>query len=763
LDIRNQLGQYFYRTSADQQYNLNFRGGGDKSDYYLSLGYDNNLANLVGNSGDRITVNSNFNFYPLKNLQLSAGMYYTKSTDQNNSTLSDIRKISGKSQVYPYAQIADANGDALPVEHNFSSSFVNTASNARYLDWNYRPLDELSNADNTSGAFDNRINLGLKYNFPVGFSTEFRYIFENTQSDVSDYFNPATYYARNLINQFTQTNTDGTLSYPIPVGGILQQANASLMSQHLRGQLNYSKDWGIQHAVSAILGSEWSSAVNKLADQGTAYGFDKNTGANYTNINYLDFYSLYPRGTGSQQIPNGQSFSETTDHFISYFTNAAYTYANKYTFSVSGRIDKSNLFGVATNQKAVPLYSTGLSWDFSKEDFYHLAWLPIAKFRATFGYNGNINKNATAVTTLKEQSNSYYSGIPFNVIANPGNPDLRWEKDRVINLGIDFSSKNQILSGSVEFYFKQGNNLFGSLSLPPSTGFSTFFGNTASTSGHGADITISSRNIYEANFKWISAFLYSYAFDKVTKYGVQSTLTSYLTQGDGNAGTITPLVGAPLFAIYSFRSGPLTHDSGDPQGYLNGQLSTDYSNIIKNTPVSGLVYNGPSRPTSFGSFRNTFIYKDLSLSFNIIYKLGYEFRKSSIQYGALYTNWLGNKDFSRRWQKPGDEATTSVPSMPLPPVDDNRDFFYTFSQSLVDNGDHVRLQDISLSYEITKSLWKSSPFINLTVYGYINNVAILWRANHDGLDPDVFTLAGGGMTSLPLPRTYSIGLKTNFK
>jgi len=223
------------------------------------------------------------------------------------------------------------------------------------------------------------------------------------------------------------------------------------------------------------------------------------------------------------------------------------------------------------------------------------------------------------------------------------------------------------------------------------------------------------------------------------------------------------LVGAPLFGIYSYRSGPLTHNTGDPQGYLNGQLSTDYSSIIKNTGVDGLLYNGPSRPTSYGSLRNTFSYKDWSLSFNIIYKLGYYFRKSSIQYSALYSSWLGNKDFTKRWMKPGDELTTTVPSMQLPPVDNNRDLFYTFSQTLVENGNNIRLQDITLNYDLTKSLWINSPFNSLTVYGYVNNVGILWRANHDGLDPEVYSLAGGGTTSLPLPRTYSIGLKSNFK
>lgn len=760
VDVRNDIEKYFYQKSVDQQYNLNFRGGGNKSDYYLSLGYDNDLSNLVGNENNRITINSNYNFYPLKNLQLSAGVNYAKTNGNNNNTLSGLYSASGKGGIYPYAQLADANGNALPIASTYSSALMNSPAYAQYLDWNYRPLDELKNADNNFGSFDNRLNFGIKYSFLTGFSAEVKYVYENTQSNTSNYYNQNTYYTRNLINTYTQTNADGTLSYPISLGGILQQGNSSLISNHLRGQLNYTNDWR-NNSLNVIAGAEISSAVTTSAQQSPAYGYDNNTGANATAIDYLDYFGFNPRGTGSAQIPNGQGYSQYTDHFISYFSNAAYTYKNRYTFSLSGRIDKSNLFGVNTNQKAVPLYSTGVAWDLSKEEFYHIDWLPSLKFRATYGYNGNINKTATAVATIIQQGNSLYSGIPYANIANPGNPDLEWEKDRMINLGVDFSSKQQILTGSVEFYFKSGENLFGNSSLPPSTGYRTFFGNTASTSGNGIDITINSHNIYHDNFKWLTSFLFSHAVDKVTKYNVDATSSDYLTTGSGNGGTITPLVGAPIFGIYSYRSGPLTHDTGDPQGYLDGKLSTDYSDILKNTTVSGLLYNGPARPTTFGSLRNTFLYKEWSLSFNLIYKLGYYFRRSSIQYSSLYNNWLGNKDFTKRWQKPGDELKTTVPSMQMPSVDNNRDFFYIFSQSLVDNGDHVRLQDISLTYDLTKRLWKKSPFVNLSLYAYINNVGILWKANHDGLDPDVYSAAG--TTALPLPRTYSIGIKSNFK
>src|SRR3546814_8198852 len=75
-----------------------------------------------------------------------------------------------------------------------------------------------------------------------------------------------------------------------------------------------------------------------------------------------------------------------------------------------------------------------------------------------------------------------------------------------------------------------------------------------------------------------------------------------------------------------------------------------------------LVYHGSARPTFFGSFRNTFSWKGLSISANIAYKLGYYFKGSTISYTALFNNWNGHKDFNRRWKEPGDENSTQIPS-----------------------------------------------------------------------------------------------------
>lgn len=246
----------------------------------------------------------------------------------------------------------------------------------------------------------------------------------------------------------------------------------------------------------------------------------------------------------------------------------------------------------------------------------------------------------------------------------------------------------------------------------------------------------------------------SHVIDLVTKYDVTLTPSNYITES--NAGSIFPLTNKPLYALYSYKWGGLSH-TGDPQGYLNGALSTDYAEILSKTSLNDIVFNGSSRPTTFGSFRNNFSYQALTLSFNIICKLNYYFRRTS--YTSSDLPYSGTTDYYKRWKNPGDEQITNIPSLQYPPYDNNRDQFYQNSSILIDKGDHIRLQDISLDYDFDKESWKGLPFSHLQLYAYVNNVCILWRANKDHLDPDLSTTSLG---IFPIPRTIAFGLKAKF-
>ncbi|ULT28214.1 hypothetical protein KUH03_17435 [Sphingobacterium sp. E70] len=134
------------------------------------------------------------------------------------------------------------------------------------------------------------------------------------------------------------------------------------------------------------------------------------------------------------------------------------------------------------------------------------------------------------------------------------------------------------------------------------------------------------------------------------------------------------------------------------------------------------------------------------VTFSVNYKFGHYFKKNTVSYAGTSIVMGGHSDYYDRWQQPGDEKRTTVPSM-IYPGDANRDRFYRYSEANVLKGDVIRLQDIQLSYGLTK--------VPLRFTASVNNVGILWRANKNGLDPDYF--------ATPPSRIYAIGVNLNLQ
>jgi hypothetical protein len=308
------------------------------------------------------------------------------------------------------------------------------------------------------------------------------------------------------------------------------------------------------------------------------------------------------------------------------------------------------------------------------------------------------------------------------------------------------------VEGSLEYYIKSGKDLIGQSLLDPTTGNTTFTGNTANMRANGTDITLKTKNI-TGLFQWNTVLLFSFVRDKVTRYGQKpGPVGNYLY-----VGALNPLTGRPLYSIYAYRWMGLDA-AGNPQGWLNGHVSEDYGSISNSTDLSNLLYKGPANPTGFGSLRNDLGWKQWGLSFNVVYKLGYYFRRSSINYFSLFQGASpGHPDYDRRWQNSGDEQRTYVPSIPsnIFPADPNRDSFFANSEPLIEKGDHIRLQDIELSYELQKKALSRLPVQSIRLYLYANNIGILWKANHQGIDPD-------NISGIPNPRTLALGIKLGF-
>lgn len=750
-DVRNDFMKHIYRNGVNQQYALNLQGGGDKMNYLLSAGFDENKSDIVRNGYSRFTFNIQHTFFPIRNLEINTGLTYVGTTAQENLTYTYKRAetaLQGTFPMYPYAAFEDENNEPNVIIRNHRSVYLDQVEQMGFLDWRYRILDEINLVDNQFKTKNILAKVGAKYKITEGVHARLQYQRQQETRNHVYYDDAASYFIRNLVNEYTQVNAaTGALSYPFPKGGRLRQNNQETGADNLRAQLNFDRSIDAVHDITALLGAE--AREFRTSDYTrTSYGYDKEHGTAVTNLDFITTYLTNPSYSKRLPAVSGDVL-ETVQRFVSYFANAAYTYDKKYTFSVSGRRDGANLFGIRTNQKITPLWSAGLAWQLANEKFYHWEAMPFLKVRATYGFNGNVY-NGTAYLTAR-YGTSALTGAMTGTVASVANLDLRWERVENLNVGLDFESRAGVISGSVDVYRKRGLDLIEDAPLAPSSGFSTFKGNAASTRTVGTDIVLNTRNLNRA-FKWQTTLLFNYVKDRVTALD-KSFLALNLV--GGQTGSLMAMEGKPLFGLYGYKWAGLDPDNGDPLGYLDKAISKDYRSILNATPIEEMEFAGSSRPVIFGALRNTFSYRGLTLSANITYKLDYYFRRRSTGINLEDAiSSTANVDADLRWRQPGDELYTNVPSM-VYPSNANRSTFYRTSSTLIESGDHIRLQDIQLGYDLYTRKWAPKKLGQLQVYGYVNNIGILWRANRYGIDPDY-------RESIPAPLSMSVGIKTTF-
>lgn len=746
-DLRADLSRYFYRRSVNQQYAMNIHGGGNKMRYYFSVGYDRNNTNLARNYYERITVNASNTYLLMKDqLELTAGVAFAQSATSDHNILP-------LQNVYPYTRLADEHGQPLVVQADSRQEYKNALNDDRLLDWNFRPLEELRLADDVTRLTDYKVNLnaGYKLDFIVkGLKLTGRYQFGRGFSEQEDYHGPEMYFTRHLINAYTNIDPSGVVTKPIPEGGIIDINKFDYTNHSMRLQADYNRVFKLVHNLSVVAGIERRS-LETHRDMARHYGYDRSN----RTMQHVDFNTSFPLFVTPfqpQRIPRFDFNLGTTDHYLSYYSNLLYTFKYRYIFSFNLRKDESNLFGERINQHGTPLWSVGGGWVLSSEKWFEIPWLSEIRLRATHGYSGNVDKTVSPKLAIKYAINPSFFNAIQAFITNPANHLLQWERVRITNLAVDFAIRNNRISGTVEFYMKNSKDLVGFITLDQTRGLDSYKGNTADMKGKGFDVTLNLGFVHSKTWKWQGTLLYSYVTNRVTRYADSARpVSAYVNQLQFN-----PVAGTPIESIYAFKWGGLDPLNGNPLIIFDNKPTDQYDIINTSTDRSNLLYIGRSSPRFFGSYRNTITYKNLEFSFLVEYRLGYFFRKPSINYSALFQGFdFGHPDYTLRWRQPGDEIKTNVPSLSYP-SDGNRDNAYLYSDILVERGDRVRLQDVQLSYTISKSKVKGLPFQSVTFNAYINNIGIIWKAAKVDIDPDYVS------EGYRAPLTTAAGIQVNF-
>lgn len=744
-DLREDARKYLYRPALLQQYDLALNGGGSVYSYWLSSSFSKNNANVQGNSNKRNTLNLRNQIKLTKGLDLSFGLNYAWMASKNNGLTLQGLKV-GSRELPNYTALVDENGVPVSVIGRYAKDYVDQAVGNGLLDWNYVPLEEAKMRDRRSDTKDLLINLGLDYTILDGLKLSLKYQNQRLRTDQTNVYDAGSYYVRNLVNQYTQPD----LKRIIPEGAIKEGLNNEILSQSGRIQLDFNRQYGEKNVVNAIAGAELRETKSFSNPGYRLYGYNDEVLTAQSKMDYTTFYTLRPLGSATvPAAPTGMV--SLTDRFLSYFFNGAYTYDAKVSFTASLRWDASNLFGVKTNQKGVPLWSVGSAINLDRFDWMKSDCINSLKFRTTYGVSGNVN-NTVSVYPIT----SFFSDVNFVTqksyaqLKSVGNPGLRWEKVHMLNVGLDFGLFNNLLSGSVEYYQKNASDLIGVNFMDPTTGIFETSGfyqinnliNYAKLRTQGVDLTVNA-NLGKNRLKWNGSLSFSYTTNKVLDYMANSNVTMSTM-----VSSPIPVVGKSLDMNYAWKSGGLDPATGE---LLAPDGTKDYTAYLSSAKIDDLADMGLKFPPYAGVFRNTFSYGNFSLSASVDYKFGFYFRRNTINYSQLFTGGVGHMDYLKRWQVPGDENVTSVPVFP---VDKNlsRDELYVNSALMYEKGDFLRLADLQLSYRTFPGFLKNKE---CRLFATVRNVAWIYRANALGLIPDMPNV------TYPNPRTWIVGFQIN--
>lgn len=770
-DRRKYISKYLYRRGVLQQYAINLSGGGRQFSYYLSAGYDHNLNSEVNTYNTRKNLQSRMSFTPIKNLEFTANIRYNNGLYHTPSTMFKPQQVLQRIPLQPYIRLADEQGNPLEVINDgrtllaLNYNYRHNAGNGRLLDWRFFPLKDINTNYGESNTQEIITSFGLSYRVLPALRANIDYQYTRSTEENSQFLNRDSYYMRDLINSFAlydQNNPNGLVNYQVPIGDAIGQLNLPRRAHSVRGQLNFSQIISKRHELDALLGAELSDAKvtgGTYIEGLLAYNADP------MFFRTVDYDAQLPalNKVGASRVTGARPYllaPSYVNRSTSAYLNGSYTYDKRYILTVSGRLDGANIFGVAASNRIKPNWSVGAAWNLHKEAFFKNNVLELLKLRATYGYMGNVNNTIAAYPTINYSSiaNSI-TGLSYAAVGNGPNPKLAPERTAIINVGMDFATKGNRLSGFLEWYQKRSIDLIAPVPLDNSTGYASMLMNSANLKTTGFDINLSSVNFRNAKFQWTSNLLLSYTKSIVTKY--------LLPQWSDDARNYVPSTGSSIppntfkegknpFTLYTYKFAGLDPETGDPMGYdANGNITKNYSYLVNQLKYKDLEDQGSVIPLYYGTLRNTWSYKSFSLSASISYKFKYKLPRGGYNgdVGLFSVNGGPIAEYDKRWQNPGDERNIGViPSIVPRSSDPFRGTFFVQSSARVLSGDHIRLQDIRLDYNLAKS---GQVLRSFQVYCNITNLGILWRANRVNIDPET-------LLNPPIPRIVTLGFNASF-
>ena len=567
-------------------------------------------------------------------------------------------------------------------------------------------------------------------------------------------------------NTYLYTDPDKPNSLPIsvmPKGGIYTRNDYMVKQLDFRGTIQYNKVWNDTHILGLFGGME-ANKTDKDRMLHSDYGVDYNA-ARLVTITPEFYKQAKEEGTVLS------SFAKSWSRNLAYFINANYSYKGRYVVNGTLRYEGTNKLGKATSARWLPTWNVSGAWNAHEESFFQ-KWMEKTNYAMSHlalraSYSLTADRGPASVSNALP---IYYSRNAWRpqgdqmetvtALSEIANTELTYEKKHEFNLGLDAGFLHNRLNMNFDIYWRNNYDLIGYTQTQGVGGYINKMANVATMKSSGVELTLSSVNIQNKDWKWTTDFTFSYAKNEITDLKSRSNVIELVT------GTSTNHFreGYPVSALFSIPFVGL-NDQGIPQ-IINedGVVTLTDINFQEYEKLDFLKYEGPTEPTTTGGLNNTLTWKNWRLNVFITYSFGNKIRLDPA-FSAAYSDMSAMpKEFKNRWVQPGDENITDIPA-----IASRRQYndisrlnyaynAYNYSTARVADGGFIRLKDISLTYDMPKNLINKIGLTTASLKLDVTNICLLYSDKKlNGQDPE-FVNSGGVATPMPKQVTFTVRL-----
>lgn len=688
--------------------NASVSGGSEKTKYYFSLGYLDDQGAYICSGFKRYNLRSNITTDLRKWLQVGLNVAASHSIQnypkQNDTAIGNIvlaaRDIPSFYPVYERDMttgeyILDENGNRVYDYGTYRKGSYNGYNFAQSM--LYDKKEYKRDAASIRGYLQITPIEGLSYKMSLNIDYDSKF--------THNYSNPT--YGKQ------------------PLTGSVEKGNDRTTGMTYNNVINWNHTFKEDHDVRLMAGQEY-------------YEFNtSNFSGSRTGVITDGYFEPDVASTLS-------SFGGNSDQYklLSFFGSAEYSYKSKYFVSASVRTDGSSRFH--PDHRWGTFWSFGGSWKISREKFLEEAsnnWLSNLTLRASYGAQGNDNVGYYAYKALYSIGSSL--GESTLHASRLETPELSWETNLNLNVGLDFGFWSNRLNGTIEFFQRSSKDLLFARDLVPSSGFSSIDANIGKLKNYGWEFTISGTPVMTKDWTWklsVNATTY--------KNKIVELPTEVMWQSSKKW-----VKGGSLYDFWLYEWAGVNPENGKPQWYYTAkdgsrQITEDYSSLTPDDKVKV----GSSLPKLSGGFQSDLSWKNLSLSMLFSYAIGgklYNNDKISMMSVKGGNGSSMSEDMLNRWTP--ENRYTDIPRLSY----DQTSYFTSSSSRWLVNRSFLRLKTVTLSYTLPQRWIHFATLKDASIF--IQGENLLTFSHQQGLDPEQ-PISGVVSYRYPAMKTFSFGI-----